>query len=119
MTCEYLKRQELIEEDHSKRPPSTIGRLLVINEVRIWLGFVSQIIFIYIFNQLCAMYIKAKLNVEFEDSDSRNSILSFTNDPRPSINSFDREVNPDPTEDNDVIDSLLVTIKDETDSAII
>lgn len=65
------------------------------------------------------MYIKAKLYVEFEDTDSRNSELSFVKNDRPSINSFNGETNPDSTEDDDGIDSLLVNIKDETDSAII
>jgi hypothetical protein len=64
-----------------------IGRNLWINEVRIWLGFVSQIIFIYIFNQLCAMYIKAKV---FEPAgyDVRHSISSYTNESKSSINSY-------------------------------
>lgn len=65
------------------------------------------------------MYIKTKLYVEFEDTDSRNSELSFVKNDRPSINSFNGETNPDSTEDDDGIDSLLVNIKDETDSAII
>jgi hypothetical protein len=65
------------------------------------------------------MYIKAKLYFEHEDSDSRNSVLSFGYNDRPSINSFNGEVNTDPTEDDDGIDSLLATIKDQTDSAII
>ncbi len=58
------------------------------------------------------MYIKTKFYVEFEDRDSRNSELSFANNQRPSINSFSGETNPDSTEDDDGIDSLLVTIKD-------